>query len=67
MRFISTDGLCCLCSGLIGLTFVDGANSLYAVSAEGIVVHINSENGEIVRDFKVAERPISFVAFSYGK
>lgn len=67
VRFISADGSCCSCSGLISLCFVDGANSLYAVSSEGIIVHMNSENGESVRDFKATESPISSAAFSYGK
>ncbi|XP_031377519.1 WD repeat-containing protein 43 isoform X2 [Punica granatum] len=51
-------------SGLAGLSFVGGENSLYAVGTDGKVVLMNSENGEVIRNFKAAERPISSVAFS---
>ncbi|XP_016459035.1 uncharacterized protein LOC107782652 isoform X2 [Nicotiana tabacum] len=53
-----------LSSGAAGLFFVDKARKIHAVAANGLVFEMNSDTGEVIKEFKVSKKPFSSVAHS---
>ncbi|KAJ8553645.1 hypothetical protein K7X08_024323 [Anisodus acutangulus] len=51
-------------SGTTGLFFVGKGRRIHAVAANGLVFEMNSEIGEVIKEFKVSKKPISSVAHS---
>lgn len=51
-------------SGAAGLFFVGKGRRIHAVAANGLVLEMNSETGEVIKEFKVSKKPISSVAHS---
>ncbi|XP_055827624.1 uncharacterized protein LOC129895872 isoform X2 [Solanum dulcamara] len=51
-------------SGAAGLFFVGKGRRINAVAVNGLVLEINSETGEVIKEFKVSKKPISSVAHS---
>ncbi|KAK4362212.1 hypothetical protein RND71_017453 [Anisodus tanguticus] len=51
-------------SGTTGLFFVGKGRRIHAVAANGLVFEMNSETGEVIKEFKVSKKPISSVAHS---
>lgn len=51
-------------SGATGLFFVGKGRRINAVAANGLVLEMNSETGEVNKEFKVSKKPISSVAHS---
>ncbi|MCD9560381.1 hypothetical protein HAX54_019007 [Datura stramonium] len=51
-------------SGATGLFFVGKGRRIHAVAANGLVFEMNSETGEVIKEFKVSKKPISSVAHS---
>lgn len=54
------------CSGAAGLFFVGKGRRVNAVAANGLVLEMNSETGEVNKEFKVSKKSISSVAHSTG-
>ncbi|KAK9280845.1 hypothetical protein L1049_003735 [Liquidambar formosana] len=54
----------CYPGGIAGLSFANKGHSLYVVGTNRMASEINSETGEIIREFKASKRPISSLAFS---
>lgn len=54
------------CSGASGLFFVGKGRRINAIAANGLVLEMNSETGEVTKEFKVSKKPISSVAHSTG-
>ncbi|KAK4350266.1 hypothetical protein RND71_029579 [Anisodus tanguticus] len=51
-------------SGATGLFFAGEGRRIHAVAANGLVFEMNSETGEVIKEFKVSKKPISSVAHS---
>lgn len=51
-------------SGASGLFFVGKGRRINAIAANGLVLEMNSETGEVTKEFKVSKKPISSVAHS---
>ncbi|XP_060205112.1 uncharacterized protein LOC132632970 [Lycium barbarum] len=51
-------------SGAAGLSFVGKGRRIHAVAANGLVFEMNSETGEVIKEFKVSKKPISSAAHS---
>ncbi|KAJ8536244.1 hypothetical protein K7X08_034645 [Anisodus acutangulus] len=51
-------------SGATGLFFAGKGRRIHAVAANGLVFEMNSETGEVIKEFRVSKKPISSVAHS---
>ncbi|XP_052183706.1 uncharacterized protein LOC127795830 isoform X2 [Diospyros lotus] len=54
-------------AGISGLSFTNGGRTLHMVSEEGMAYKMNSETGEVVKQFKVSKRHISSTATSHDE
>ncbi|KAF5931495.1 hypothetical protein HYC85_027666 [Camellia sinensis] len=53
----------CHAGGIAGLSFTNRGRILYTVGNDGVATEMNSETGEVVRQFKVSKTHISSSAF----
>ncbi|KAL1169218.1 hypothetical protein V6Z11_A05G133000 [Gossypium hirsutum] len=51
-------------SGIAGLSFRNKGHSLYVIGSNGKASEMNSENGDLIREFKAAKRSITSLTFS---
>nr|KJB56651.1 hypothetical protein B456_009G129900 [Gossypium raimondii] len=51
-------------SGIAGLSFRNKGHSLYVIGSNGKASEINSENGDLIREFKASKRSITSLTFS---
>ncbi|XWS11837.1 hypothetical protein CRYUN_Cryun37aG0035400 [Craigia yunnanensis] len=54
----------CYPGGIAGLSFTNKGHSLYVIGSNGKASEMNSENGELIREFKASKRSISSSTFS---
>ncbi|KAE8710964.1 hypothetical protein F3Y22_tig00110318pilonHSYRG00218 [Hibiscus syriacus] len=50
--------------GIAGLSFTNKGGSLYVIGSNGKASEMNSENGDLMREFKTSKRSISSLTFS---
>ncbi|KAE8656945.1 periodic tryptophan protein 2-like protein [Hibiscus syriacus] len=50
--------------GIAGLSFTNKGHSLYVIGSNGKASEMNSENGDLIREFKASKRSISSLSFS---
>lgn len=53
-------------SGICGLSFAKKGQLLCVVGHDGKAYEINSETGELLKEFRVSKKSISSLAFSHG-
>ncbi|KAG8494765.1 hypothetical protein CXB51_012586 [Gossypium anomalum] len=51
-------------SGIAGLSFRNKGHSLYVIGSNGRASEMNSENGDLIREFKASKRSITSLTFS---
>ncbi|MBA0864885.1 hypothetical protein Goshw_006968 [Gossypium schwendimanii] len=51
-------------SGIAGLSFRNKGHSLYVIGSNGKASEMNSENGDLIREFKASKRSITSLSFS---
>ncbi|KAL4336051.1 hypothetical protein GQ457_07G032160 [Hibiscus cannabinus] len=50
--------------GIAGLSFTNKGHSLYVIGSNGKASEMNSENGDLIREFKASKRSITSLSFS---
>ncbi|XWS16425.1 hypothetical protein CRYUN_Cryun34aG0086200 [Craigia yunnanensis] len=54
----------CYPGGIAGLSFTNKGHSLYIIGSNGKGSEMNSENGDLIREFKASKRSISCLTYS---
>ena len=57
----------CYPGGIAGLSFTNKGHSLYVIGSNGKASEMNSENGDLIREFKASKRSISSLTYSQGQ